>query len=213
MKITEARRRRRSLYLLVLEDGRELLVDRRTFDESPHRVGGSLSEEQLEALLCRSEYNRAHDKALYLLSLRDYAGRELEKKLTGEATPAVAAAVVERLRAVGLLDDAAYARRTADSLVRYKQYPRRRVEQELLRRGIDRETAREAAQEADCDDLQQALALVRKKYYNKLQNREQRQKTVAALVRRGYSFEVARRAAEIAAQVQTDTEETDEAWQ
>ena len=54
---------------------------------------------------------------------------------------------------------------------------------------------------------------IRKKYYNKLQNREQRQKTVAALVRRGYSFEVARRAAEIAAQAQTDTEETDEAWQ
>ena len=198
MKITEARRRRRSLYLLVLEDGRELLVDRRTFDESPHRVGGSLSEEQLEALLCRSEYNRAHDKALYLLSLRDYAGRELEKKLTGEATPAVAAAVVERLRAVGLLDDAAYARRTADSLVRYKQYPRRRVEQELLRRGIDRETAREAAQEADCDDLQQALALVRKKYYNKLSDDAARARTAAALARYGFGYDTVRRAMEAA---------------
>ena len=86
------------------------------------------------------------------------------------------------------------------------------MEQELLRRGIDRQTAREAVEKTDSDDSQQALALVQKKYYNKLTDRDLRQKTVAALARRGYSFEVARRAVETAAQTQTDAEETDEEW-
>ncbi len=89
---------------------------------------------------------RAHDTALYWLGQRDLSGRELEKKLAaGETPPEVAAAVVERLRQVGLLDDAAYARRAARSLAQYKQYPRRRVEQELLRRGIDRALTEPAA--------------------------------------------------------------------
>ena len=213
MKILEAQRLRRSLYRLTLDSGEELPIDKRTFDESPYRVGGQIDAEQLAALAAQSVYNRAHDTALYWLGQRDLSGRELEKKLAaGETPPEVASAVVERLRQVGLLDDAAYARRAARSLAQYKQYPRRRVEQELLRRGIDRQTAREAVEETDSDDFQQALALVRKKYYNKLTDRDLRQKTVAALARRGYPFEVARRAVETAAQEQTDAEETDEEW-
>ena len=213
MKILEIQRLRRSLYRMKLDSGEELQVDKRTFDESPYRAGGCIGEEQLAALTAQSAYNRAHDTALYWLGQRDFSGKELEKKLiAGEAPPAVAAAVAERLRQVGLLDDAAYARRAARSLTQYKQYPRRRVEQELLRRGIDRQTAREAVEETDSDDFQQALALVQKKYYNKLTDRDLRQKTVAALARRGYSFEVARRAVETAAQTQTDAEETDEEW-
>lgn len=204
MKILEVQRLRRSLYRLTLDSGEEPEVDKRTFDESPYRAGGCIDGEQLAALMAQSVYNRARDTALYWLGQRDFSGKELEKKL--------AAAVTERLRQVGLLDDAAYARRAARSLTQYKQYPRRRVEQELLRRGIDRQTAREAVEETDSDDFQQALALVQKKYYNKLTDRDLRQKTVAALARRGYSFEVARRAVETAAQTQTDAEETDEEW-
>lgn len=213
MKILEVQRLRRSLYRLTLDSGETPEVDKRTFDESPYRLGGCIDGEQLAALTAQSVYNRAHDTALYWLGQRDFSGKELEKKLTAGGTPPeVAAAVTERLRQVGLLDDAAYARRAARSLTQYKQYPRRRVEQELLRRGIDRQTAREAVEETDSDDFQQALALVQKKYYNKLTDRDLRQKTVAALARRGYSFEVARRAVETAAQTQTDAEETDEEW-
>ena len=213
MKILEVQRLRRSLYRLTLDSGEEPEVDKRTFDESPYRAGGCIDGEQLAALMAQSVYNRARDTALYWLGQRDFSGKELEKKLAAGGTPPeVAAAVTERLRQVGLLDDAAYARRAARSLTQYKQYPRRRVEQELLRRGIDRQTAREAVEETDSDDFQQALALVQKKYYNKLTDRDLRQKTVAALARRGYSFEVARRAVETAAQTQTDAEETDEEW-
>lgn len=210
MKITETAIRRRRLYLLRLDNGTEYTVDRQTFDESPHRVGEEIAEEQLEALLRKSQYNRARERALYLLGLRDYACGELEKKLYTEASPEIAAAVIARLQEVGLLDDAAYARRLARHLMEYKQYPRRRIEQELRHRGIDALTVADALAELDGDDLQQALALLEKKYYNKLKTPEDRRRTVAALARRGFSYGAIRGAME---RMQVpDDEEIDE-WQ
>ncbi len=214
MTIIEARRQRRCLYRLVLDDAREISVDVHTFDESAHRVGGSITEEQLEALQQQSMYNRARERALYLLGLRDYACRELEQKLLCEATPEIAAAVVERLRDVGLLDDEQYAARMARSLSEYKQMPRRRVMQELQRRGVARDTAAAAAEDISCEDYEQALAILNKKYYNKMVDRDARQRVAAALARRGFSYEAVRQAMQAfddAAHI--DIEETENPWQ
>jgi len=208
MKITETAVRRRRLYLLRLDNETEYTVDRQTFDESPYRAGSDITEEQLDALLTQSQYNRARERALYLLGLRDYACGELEQKLHTEASPEIAAAVVSRLREVGLLDDEQYAARLARHLAEYKQYPRRRIEQELRRRGIDPSTAATAAEGVDCEDFQQALALLEKKYYNKMNTPEDRRRVTAALARRGFSFGSIRRAME-AYGVPDDEEITD----
>ncbi len=214
MTITEARRQRRSLYQLVLDGERELSIDVRTFDESPYRVGGSITDDQLAALQLQSMYNRARERALYLLGVRDYACRELEKKLFDEATPDIAAAVVARLAEVGLLDDEQYAARMARSLSEYKQMPRRRVMQELQRRGVARETAAAAAEDIECEDFEQALAILKKKYYNKMSDRDARQRVVAALARRGFSYEAVRQAMQTYdAAAQIEIEETEDQWQ
>lgn len=194
MKITEVSRRRRQLYLLTIEGGEDVQVDVRTFDESPYREGADITEEQLNALLAASQYNRARERALYLLGLRDYACKELEQKLYAEADPAVAASVVARLREVGLLDDERYAARLARSLSEAKHYPRRRIEQELRRRGVDPLTAQTAAEELDGEDFEQALALLERKYYNKLNDPDDRRRVTAALARRGFSYGAIRRA-------------------
>lgn len=196
MVITEARRLRRHLYQLMLDGTEGPQVDVRTFDESSYRVGGHITPSELESLVARSQYDRAHDKALYLLGLRDYACKELERKLCSDAPAEVAQAVVSRLREVGLLNDETYAARAAASLSAYKQYPRRRVEQELVRRGVSRELAHEAAAQTETEDFQQALAILRKKYYNKLNDRDSRQRAAAALVRRGFSYGAIRQAME-----------------
>lgn len=197
MKIIEISRRRRQLYLLTFDSGDPVEVDVRTFDESPYKEGAALTEEQLQTLLATSRYNRARDRALYLLGLRDYACKELEQKLYSEADPVTAAAVVERLREVGLLDDERYAACLARSLSEGKHYPRRRIEQELRHRGIDPLTAQSAVEELDGEDYEQALAILERKYYNKLNDPDSRRRVVAALARRGFSFGAIRRAMDI----------------
>ena len=194
MKIIEIARRRRQLYLLTFDSGDPIEVDVRTFDESPYRLGSDITEEQRNTLLATSCYNRARDRALYLLGLRDYACKELEQKLYSEADPATAAAVVERLRQVGLLDDERYAARVARSLSEVKHYPRRRIEQELRHRGIDPLTAQTAVEGLESEDFEQALALLERKYYNKLNDPDSRRRVVAALARRGFSYGAIRRA-------------------
>lgn len=194
MKIIEVSRRRRQLYLLTFEGGDPIEVDVRTFDESPYTEGSDITEEQLNTLLATSQYNRARERALYLLGLRDYACKELEQKLYTEAPPETAAAVVERLRQVGLLDDQRYAARLARSLSEGKHYPRRRIEQELRRRGISSVLIRAAVSELEGEDYEQALALLQKKYYNKLNDPDSRRRVIAALARRGFSYGAIRRA-------------------
>lgn len=194
MKIIEVSRRRRQLYLLTFEGGDPIEVDVRTFDESSFNEGCNITEEQLNGLLAASQYNRARERALYLLGLRDYACKELEQKLYAEAPPETAAAVVERLRQVGLLDDERYAARLARSLSEGKHYPRRRIEQELHRRGISSVLIQAAISELEGEDYEQALALLQKKYYNKLNDPDSRRRVVAALARRGFSYGAIRRA-------------------
>ena len=213
MLITAVRRRRRSLYCLILDGNEGPTVDVRTLDESAYRAGGHITDEQLCGLLELSEYNRARERALYLLGLRDYACKELEKKLLTEARPEIAARVVERLTDVGLLDDVGYAERMAHSLSRSKKYPKRRIAQELQRRGVDRETAGYAAEAIECEDFKQALALIEKKYYNKMTDRESRAKVMAALARRGFSYEAIRQAISAYDEsAQTEFEETETRW-
>lgn len=194
MKIIEVAIRRRRLYLLRLDNDTEYTVDRQTFDDARLAVGQEITEEQLTSLLATSQYNRARERALYLLGLRDYACKELEQKLYTEADPATAAAVVERLQEVGLLDDERYAGRLARSLSEVKHYPHRRIQQELCRRGISPLLAQEATAALEGEDYEQALALLERKYYNKLNDPDSRRRVTAALARRGFSYGAIRRA-------------------
>lgn len=196
MKIAAVSRRRRQLYWLTIEGGEDVEVDVRTFDESPYREGADITEEQLNTLLATSQHNRARERALYLLGLRDYACKELEQKLQTVASPDIAAAVVERLQEVGLLDDERYAARLARSLSEQKHYPRRRIEQELRRRGISHGLIQTVVSELDGEDYEQALAILERKYYNKLKDPDSRRRVIAALARRGFSYGAIRRAME-----------------
>lgn len=196
MRITGLKRVRGQQYVLTLDNDeeREVTVDAATFDQSLYRVDGTIDSEQLEELLSLSQKNRALSRALYYLSGRDYAAKELERKLSRSTEKETAAAVVERLSEVGLVNDREYARRLAAQLAQYRHYPRRRILQELYVKGIGREDAAAAMEDLESDDLEQALALIRKKYYNKLSDRVAREKTAAALARYGFDFDTVRRA-------------------
>ena len=196
MRIDDVQRRRGSLVQLVLDGEPAALIDRKTFEESPYEVGSSLSEEQWVALKKESKTRRDWDKALYLLSLRDYARAQLLRKLEREAGSELARETVERLERAGLLNDGAYARRLARDMVERRHFSRRRTLQELTARGLDRETAEEAVEELEPDDAEQALELLRKKRYNELSDPDTRRRAASALARAGFGWDAVRCAME-----------------
>ena len=186
MIITELRKRRGRLYLLVLDGEPAMTLDVRTFEESPYRVGSSLSDEELKALLDESARRRAREKAVYLLSRSDHSRRGLEEKLRREAGAEVAEQTAQRMEELGYINDERYAHRLARDLTERKLYPRRRAVQELCARGISRELAMLAVEETEKEDLDKALELLDKKQYNRLHDENGRRKAEAALARYGF---------------------------
>ena len=186
--------------VLTFDDGSEVSIDKTVWEESPYGVGSSFSYEELEALKATSDRRRAESKAVFLLSKRDLSRRELEEKLCREKgkycadNRESAAAAAARMEALGYVNDERYARHLAEQYARVKLYPRRRIVEELMHKGIDREVAREAAAELELDETQMALAFLAKKRYTVPKDNKERQRVVGALARYGYSSEVIRRA-------------------
>ena len=101
----------------------------------------------------------------------------------------MAAALLDRFEEVGLVDDEAFARAWIASRQPGKGLARRALAQELRRKGIDDEVAREALDEIDPDDEDAAArALVRKKLrtVRGLDQQKATRRLVGMLARKGY---------------------------
>ena len=125
---------------------------------------------------------------------------ELEDKLRAKLVPDdVATRLLDRFEEVGLVDDEAFARSWIASRQPGKGLARRALAQELRRKGIDDEVAREALDEIDPDDEESAArALVRKKLrtLSRVDDTTATRRLVGMLARKGYpsgmSFAVVR---------------------
>ena len=136
-----------------------------------------------------SETRRAKEKALYLLEYRSHSKKELADKISRTTSREAAEAAVEKMEELGLMNDEAYARQLAGTLLEKKGYGLRRARQELLQKGIDRELVEELLEELAPDPEEKLREIVERKYRNQLGDEKGYRRTVAALQRLGYGWE------------------------
>jgi len=121
--------------------------------------------------------------------------KELSDKLAARNVPeGIATALLDRFEEVGLVDDEAFARSWISSRQPGKGLARRALAQELRRKGIDDEVARDALDEVDpADEEAAARALVRKKLrtLSRVDDTTATRRLVGMLARKGYSSGVA----------------------
>ena len=137
----------------------------------------------------RSTYERALD----MLEARSRGADELKRLLLrkGESAAEVDAAL-ERLAQAGLIDDASYARQLARTKALGAGLSRRRIQQELTRRGVARDVSSRAITEVfdeeGVDEMAAMERVARKKLRTlaKLDPPTQRRRLYAFLARRGY---------------------------
>ena len=152
-------------------------VDPETFAKSGLAEGDTLEEETLARLREQSD--------LLLLSGRDHGAQELFQKLCRSFDDHTAAAAVAEMQRLGLLDDAAFARRKAESLAA-KHKSRREIAAKLASIGIDRPLIEQALSSiAQEDETETIRPLLERQYRSKLAAGG-REKVLAALVRRGF---------------------------
>jgi regulatory protein len=144
----------------------------------------------------RSTYERALD----MLEARARASIELRRLLIKKGEPeADVDAAIERLQAAGVLDDANFARQFTRSKALGPGLSRRRLQQELSKRGVNRELSADAIEEVFVDEGVDESATIeriaRKKLrtLSKLDVEIQRRRLYGFLARRGYdSDDIAR---------------------
>ena len=156
-------------------------------------VGMPLDDRLTEAVRREGEVVRVYDRALSMLAARARAAAELRRSLVAKKEePALVDAAIERLRGAGLLDDSDFARQFARSKALGAGMSRRRLRQELGRRGVASELSDDAidevfAEEAiDEDALVEAAARKKLRTLTKLDPETQRRRLYAYLARRGY---------------------------
>jgi regulatory protein len=158
--------------------------------------GPELPPEDPEALGPEADQEAVARKILLdQLTGRARSRAELEGKLAKKGVPEeVAVRLLDRFEEVGLVDDEAFARSWVESRQAGKGLARRALAQELRRKGVDDEVAREVLDEVDPEDeVESARELVRRKLRTaaRLDRDTAIRRLTGMLARKGYSSSVA----------------------
>jgi regulatory protein len=127
--------------------------------------------------------------------LASYLARKLRERGWAGERPADVEALVERLSSLGYVDDAAYALSKTRALTA-RGYGARRVSQSLRAAGVQEEDSGAAREMAEAEAMEAALRFARRRrlgpYGERPLDRAQTEKAIAAMIRAGHSFDVAR---------------------
>jgi regulatory protein len=147
------------------------------------------------------EPKSCHERALGLLAVRARSRQELETRLRGAGFEVEEVGdVLERLERVGLIDDRAFARQLAEHRFGVRHAGVRAVTTELRSKGVAPGVIEAVVEGARDDEEGRALALAqaRARRLGTIDPAKAFGRLTAALVRRGYAPELARRAARTA---------------
>lgn len=163
------------------------------------REGEPLSEESLREIEEEILPTRAKRRAMNLLQNRDYTEAGLREKLrNGDYPESCIEEAVAYVKSYGYVDDCRYA----GDFITYNldRKSRTRMEQDLMRKGISKDTIRTVFEELEEQGTSQdEVAMIRrllekKKYDPQTATGQEKQRMYAFLYRRGFRAEVISRA-------------------
>jgi len=189
-------RREHGKAILTLSNGEIRMMPRAMLRERPYRSGMPFDEEAFTLLIRERSYPFAMEKAVALLSMRSRTEKEIVDALRKNTYPEEAIArVMQRLQEVGYINDTQFAAEYSASRLS-RGMGARRIAMDLRMKGVDAETIDQTVSSFDRDEVLSGAIRMARKAANgkKLTDRADRQKILAALLRRGYDYGTARQA-------------------
>lgn len=156
------------------------------------RKGFKLTEDDCRSLIREDVYFKAMKRCLDYLAYRPRTRKEIQQRLEALQVPEdIGQRVSERMDELGYVDDERFATQWAASRQRSKGFGPRRLEVELIRKGISSELAKKAVEAACPDDttdqnLRIQVSKARHKYRHENDERKRTEKMIGFLARRGY---------------------------
>lgn len=193
MKVTALQKYKGSTYEVELDYERKIYLHIDIIVDFSVKTGMELDRTKLREIIYASNFRRAYQYALYRLDYRDYSAKEMTDKLVQTyKNEALCLAVVEKLKKVGIINDARYAEKLARKLVEVKKYGYIRAKRELKLKGISEFIAVDALEkhsESFGENLMSLLETKHARYLTDKSDRKSVEKVKAALVRYGYGFD------------------------
>ena len=186
MKLTYKKGKQDKIHISV--DGEySFTVDEAYFLSMGIYNGKEVDDDELNEIKQTVSVRRAYNYAVNLLSRRDHSERELVTKLAQKGYTDGAEEAIAKLRNGGYVSDERFARLFVRELQTLKKYGKKRIEQELYRKGIDREIIREVLDETEFEQ-NELVSLIERKYGRYLSDEKGVAKTINGLLRMGYSY-------------------------
>lgn len=144
-----------------------------------------------------TETEKAVNRAMQLLTARDYTEKQLRDKLLKYFEEQETAAAVAYVKSYHYLDDVRYADNYLEYYKDFRSY--RRMEVDLMKKGIARDVIRacwedKLEQGCDYDEGEQIRRLLEKRHFNPgTADYKEKQRTYAFLCRKGFSGETIRK--------------------
>ncbi len=197
MSIVHSVSKQRGAVIVTLDEGSALRVPAALFRERKLKPGDAVDPTQYRAFIAERAAPLALDCAVAFLAARPRTEREVRQRLTQAGYPEEAAdKVIERLKRERYLNDAQFADLWVEARGQ-RAVGSRRIAQELSRKGVAKETAHAALANLDEDEQARIAAEHATKLLSRTRGKDEadvRRKVYAALIRRGYGYDEAKRA-------------------
>ena len=170
-------------------------LDVDNFVKSSLTVGQELTDQQVEELVFKNEFQKFYDRVVRFIAVRPRSQKEITDYLKRKKTPEkLVEKIVGRLAEGGLIDDEAFARWWIEQRVTFRPKGKRALLAELGQKGIDREISeRIIGEEIDEMALAQKAAEKKLRVLKNLPAPELRQKMTNFLLTRGFSWETVKK--------------------
>ncbi|RIK39926.1 MAG: RecX family transcriptional regulator [Chloroflexi bacterium] len=158
-------------------------------------AGVELDAAAISELATIAEAEQATSAALHFVAYRPRSEREVRDRLRRRGFTAEAVdTALSRMRGWGYIDDSAFAEFWVENRVEHAPRGRRKLEAELRTKGVEREVVNQAIEHVALRELDDALALARKRLpsLHGLDEATQRRRLSGYLARRGYDWPVVR---------------------
>lgn len=191
MKITELSPYKGTTWQIVTESGGKIFIGQKTVEKFNLKKGTELPESALESIKEEDLERKSRERAMYLLSGRDYGFVELYRKLEKTYPKEMCLRTCKLMAEKGLVNDREYALRLGRQLFEIKKESAVAVRYKLTQKGIPKDIISEVIDKYCEDDeavKSRIIELVEKKYKRYLTDEAGIRKVKNALARLGYGY-------------------------
>ena len=150
--------------------------------------------------------------AMKYLTVKDRTVSEMQAYLDAkEFGEADVDAAIERLKELGILDDARYAQRFVETRLASKPVSRRHLWEQLKGHGVSEEHIRAAFETVDDGSEEENACVIAEKFlrqFRALEPEKRRERVLSRLLGRGFSYDVSRKAYEHALNTEDEWSES-----